>query len=434
MAFKISSDTIINDNVQLGSDLTLVNENGISYITNPGALTSSASGHALYLGYGSSLIDITAPNVTYSSGISNVLDFYNPGRKQSAYKFVMKIPGNSGVSGFGRSVSTAGFSYIPNFHSGGSREALAFDISPDGLHWYIINDDEERVSYYTNTVPWGVSTIVFNHNMSTSSQFSTGTSNIRQIRISEDGYWFYILAYDNASALDKMHQYTLSTAFDLSTASHHSSATFSVDFPGPVTEDFYWFEFKRDGKQILVRSSSYTAVLSLSIPWNFNSSTITIDSYAAGNAPFKSKSRLDPDYKKVRSFEYSGISNAGATYTYEWTTPWHIGSSLSGTFVYKKRQSSLLTNNLLSHTDFKVRPGGHHVAFLFRYVLGDRLYKLNFQDSAGHVVPESYTFPPHVHFENGAAPDFPLDNETSYVEFISIDSGDNWYAKELYKG
>ena len=72
MAFKISSDTIINDNAQFGSDLTLVNENGISYITETGAFTSSASGNDLYLGYGSSLVDITAPNVTYSSGNSNV--------------------------------------------------------------------------------------------------------------------------------------------------------------------------------------------------------------------------------------------------------------------------------------------------------------------------------------------------------------------------
>ena len=569
MALKINNDIVVNDDLQIPVG------NSTKNITtgNYDSATSAFSGGGSILETGAAhYIKQTPPTITYSGGRSNYLIFDQKSdrTKNLPNNFIMEIPGNSGVAGFGRSVSQIGW-YVPNGFGSG-REATKFDLSPDGLHWYIGNDDEERILYYTNSVPWGVSTVSYDDDLSTTAQFRESAVSGRtthQIRISEDGYWFYILEgpYNNPYSL---HQYSLSTAFDLGTASHDSTITnfqmpaipgansylnvnlvtngtfsdgtfnpptgwtvptgswgnngtlftsvntgatceqtittevgklyivdfnvtqnyssttngvyilnpdnsaltdykvnnqtgaFSFTFTATntthkirllkssnngtlafdnikvtkyeYTPDIRWFEFRRDGKQILVSGTNYTAVLSLSEPWDYSSSDIELQSYGNWNLSHDPNYRLDPDYKRLRASGYDGFVNAGYVTTYEWATPWYIGSTQNDTFVYKKKQSTLATYSLLAFDDFKLRPGGHHGVFLFDYTLGDRLYKYNFQDSAGHVVPESFTFPPYVHFEGGAAPDFPLTGETLYLEFMTPDSGDTYYAKELYRG
>lgn len=434
MALKINNDIVIND------DLQIPEGNLVKNITtgNYDSAASAFSGGGSILETGAAhYIKQTPPAVTYSSGRSNYLIFDQKSdrSKNLGQNFIMEIPGRSGVSGLGKSQTQIGW-YVPNGFGSG-RECTKFDISPDGLHWYIGNDDEERILYYTNTVPWGVSTVSYNDDLSTTAQFresAVSGRETRQIRISEDGYWFFIL--EGGSTPYSLHQYSLSTAFDLGTASHDSTITnFQMSLPGSITEDIEFFEFRRDGKEILVGGSSYTAVLSLSEAWDYNSSDIEVQSY--GNFSLKpsfgsfGELRLDPDYKNYRRNYYDGLVNTGLMRTYRWKTPWYIGATYADTFEYKTKES---TSGLLSFVDFKVRPGGHHVVFLFNYTLGDRLYKYNFQDSAGHVVPESFTFPPYVHFENGAMPDFPLTGETLYLEFMTPDSGDTYYAKELYRG
>ena len=432
MALKINNDIVINDDLQIPEGNLVKNITTGNYDSAVSAF--SGGGHMIETG-AAHYIKQTPPTVTYSSGRSNYLIFdqLSDRSKNLPNNFIMEIPGNSGISGLGRSISQVGW-YVPNGFGSG-REAVRFDISPDGLHWYIANDDEERILYYTNSVPWGVSTVSYNDDLSTTSQFRESAASgrqIKEIRISEDGYWFYIL--EGGSTPYSLHQYSLSTAFDLGTATHDATVTnFQMNLPGSITDNIIWFEWRRDGKEILVRGNSYTAILSVNIPWDFYSSSIKVQSY--GNwtiAGTENRMRLDPDYKRLRYFNYSFI-NTGSIQTYEWKTPWHIGSSFADTFEYKKKETPG-GYSILSFLDFKLRPGGHHMAFLFSYNSGDRLYKYDFTDSANHVVPETFTFPPYIHFENGAAPDFPLTGETLYLEFMTPDSGENYYAKELYRG
>jgi len=570
MALKINNDIVVNDDLQIPvgnstKNITTGNyDSAVSAFSGGGSILETGAAH---------YIKQTPPAVTYSSGSSNYLIFDQKSdrTKNLPNNFIMEIPGRSGVSGLGRNFTQIGW-YVPNGFGSG-REATKFDISPDGLHWYIGNDDEERILYYTNTVPWGVSTVSYSDDISTTAQFRESAVSGRytqQIRISEDGYWFYILE-GNSSNPYSLHQYSLSTPFDLGTATHDSTITnfqfpavpgansylnsnsvtngtfadgtfnpptgwtvpygswgnngtlfssvntgaaaeqtftteigkvYIVDFQitqnyssttngvyilnpdssvladykvsnstgsfnftftathtshtiqlqkssnsGTIAfdniqvtkyeynPDILWFEFRRDGRELIGGDRNYTAIVSLSEPWDYNSSTIEYQSY--GNwtiipsyGAFGSV-RIDPDYKNLRRNYYDGLVNTGLMRTYRWKTPWHIGTTYADTFEYKTKES---TSGLLSFDDFKIRPGGHHVAFLFDYTLGDRLYKYNFTDSAGHVVPESFTFPPYVHFENGAMPDFPLTGETLYLEFMTPDSGDTYYAKELYRG
>lgn len=412
MAFKISSDTIINDNAQFGSDLTLVNENGISYITETGAFTSSASGNDLYLGYGSSLVDITAPNVTYSSGNSNVLDFNLTGSNQSAYKFVMKITGNNGVAGEA-SGSEVGYSSP----TGTGNRFRRFDVSTDGTHWYGYDYQNVKVMHFTASTAWDASTL------SSSDELSITDSpgrDFAHIRISENGEYFY------RSTIQNIYKYDLSTPWDI------SSATLASTTPNPLKSPLNdaIINIKRDGTKMLLNDYSVTKTVlyNLSTPWD--TSTLTrIKKVDWKPTLFNNSLKISPDGTDILGL-YSAFSNTNI-YRDKWLTPWELDSTQSNTLGSDK----IYSNITRSIQDFVPRPGGHldYKLLTLSGAFADRLYKYNTTDSAGAVVAEKLQFPGNVHFENGFI-EFPDSGQTSYVEFISIDSGDNWYAKELYKG
>lgn len=428
MALKISNDIVINDDAQIVEGSITKNIT----IDNWDSATSNGSFHRIDTG-AAHYIKQTPPTITYSSGQANFLffDTLSDRKKDLPNNFIMEIPGRSGVNGHGPTVTSIGFAIPSGFTPG--LEATDFDISIDGKHWYISHDGESRVKYYSNTVPWGVSTTSYVGFLDTSGQFTGGGVNLR---ISEDGYWFYVLK------LGIIYQYKLSTPYNLTTAVFDTSISAVMPSPVPVERNtISWFEFRRDGKKLLCGNkspafsagSNATAVLDLSVPWDL-SSTLTVESWNSSTLFSENHLtiRLDPDYKRLRSYQYT-LVNIGFSNTYEWKTPWYIDSNQSNTFESKKAETASGYNLLSGFTDFKLRPGGHHMVYLFRGTANDRLYKYNFQDSAGAVIPESYTFPPYVHFENGAAPDFPLSGETLYLEFITPDSGDTYYAKELHR-
>lgn len=413
MAFKISNDIIINDSAQFGSDLTLVNEDGISYITETGAFTSDATGNSLYLGYGSSLVDVTAPNVTYSSGNSNVLDFTTDS-SQSAYKFVMKITGNNGIGG----ATTFASEISSTSPTGSSNRFYRFDASVDGIHWYGYDKLNYKFMHFTASTAWDASTL------SSSDEFSiSGTDSasreLSHIRISENGEYFYW------STLRNIYKYDLSTPWDISSASLASTTPNPLKNPSNDAV----INFKRDGTKMLLNdyNTNKTVLYDLSTPWD--TSTLTRIKKVDYDFIYNFSLKLSPDGTEVLGL--NTFAGQASVYKYDWLTPWELDSTQSNSFSSAKQTSSASR----SHTDFIPRPGGHLDWKLNPLVGGfaDKLYKYDITDSAGAVVAEKLQFPGNVHFENGFI-EFPDSGQTSYVEFISIDSGDNWYAKELYKG
>lgn len=414
MAFKISNDTIINDSAQFGSDLTLVNEDGISYITETGAFTSDASGNSIYLGYGSSLVDVTAPNVTFSSGNSNVLDFTTDS-SQSAYRFVMKITGNRGRRGDANSPPEISFTSP----TGTSNRFYRFDASVDGIHWYGYDRQNDKFMHFTASTAWDASTLSLSDEFSISGTDSA-SRDLAHIRISENGEYFYRSTHRN------IYKYDLSTPWDISSASLASTTPHPMS---PLTFDIA-INFKRDGTKMLLSdhdAPNKSAIYELSTPWD--TSTLTkikkVDyGFASGNSL-----KLSPDGTEVLGLSSGPIQTT--IYKYDWLTPWELDSTRSNSFGDPKATSSV-TRTLI---DFVRRPGGHLDWKLLALsgAFADRLYKYDTTDSAGATIAEKLQFPGNVNFENGFI-EFPDSGQTSYVEFISIDSGSNWYAKELYKG
>jgi uncharacterized delta-60 repeat protein len=112
-------------------------------------------------------------------------------------------------------------------------------ISPDGTELYSLDRDYYRVHRYTMSTAWDLSTL---SHTTAATGVSTQETGFRGICFSPDGLNMY---YTGPSS-DKIHRYTLSTAWDITTLSHDSSTTSTVDgFPSGLF-------IKEDGTRLYV--------------------------------------------------------------------------------------------------------------------------------------------------------------------------------------
>jgi sugar lactone lactonase YvrE len=111
-------------------------------------------------------------------------------------------------------------------------------FSADGTYMYIAGQSGDDINQYSLTSAWDVSTASFdNKTLSVSSEETTPQS----IEISSDGTQMFMLG----SSADKVHQYTLSTAYDISTGSLTTSITPEATNPKGIA-------FKPDGTKFYI--------------------------------------------------------------------------------------------------------------------------------------------------------------------------------------
>ena len=98
------------------------------------------------------------------------------------------------------------------------RTPTGMAFSSDGLKMFVVGFEKDSVNEYALSAPFDLYGLVFVHAISVADQESTP----RDVAFSNDGLKMFVVG----SNQDKVHEYTLSTAFDVSTAIHVDS--FSV--------------------------------------------------------------------------------------------------------------------------------------------------------------------------------------------------------------
>lgn len=182
-------------------------------------------------------------NFSVSSQESNPTDVsFNPDGTK------MYVSGDTGNDVNEYSLSTAWnistASYTQNF-SVSSQETSPQGIvfNPDGTKMYIIGTSGDDVNEYTLSTGFDVSTASYAQNFSVSSQDTSPQS----VFFSPDGTKMYVLGFSG----DDVNEYTLSTGFDVSTASY--SQNFSVSAQETSPKGLF---FKTDGTEMYVLGSS----------------------------------------------------------------------------------------------------------------------------------------------------------------------------------
>tara|TARA_R100000152_G_C6770145_1_gene196225 strand:+ start:422 stop:1276 length:855 start_codon:yes stop_codon:yes gene_type:complete len=133
--------------------------------------------------------------------------------------YVMNATGNDDVYEYTLStawdLSTASYTatYANTDADTGDGLPREFAITHDGLHGYIVGNSQDHIDRFTLGTAWDITTLNHEEDMDISGK----EVHPYGLEIKGDGTSVYLLGYSS----DKVHQWDMSTANDLSTASYH---------------------------------------------------------------------------------------------------------------------------------------------------------------------------------------------------------------------
>ena len=120
--------------------------------------------------------------------------------------------------------------------------ARGFFIKPDGTRLYVVGESGDSVYQYHMSAPWDISTAAYVQSLSVASQDSQPFG----VSFRPDGSEMYVIG-DSSNSI---HQYSLSTNWDISTATHVQGFSVSSQDTFPTA-----LFFKPDGTRLYVMGS-----------------------------------------------------------------------------------------------------------------------------------------------------------------------------------
>jgi hypothetical protein len=156
----------------------------------------------------------------------------------------------------------------------GSQETSPFGIyvKPDGTKMYIVGTVGDDINEYDLSTAYDVSTAVYNQNFSVSAQESLP----RGVEFKPDGTKMYVVGTTG----DDINEYNLSTAWDVSTASYSQNFSVSGQESNP-----YSVRFKPDGTKMFVSGTTGDDVneYSLTTAWDVSTASY-VQNFATGDS------------------------------------------------------------------------------------------------------------------------------------------------------
>jgi hypothetical protein len=350
-------------------------------------------------------------------------------------------------------ISSVGYSLDNAVYDSKSLDASTQDTStqglyfkPDGTKLFILGNTNDAVYQYSLSTAWDVSTASYD---SVSFSVSSQTTNTVGMTFKSDGTAMYVIS---GLSPDTVYQYTLSTAWDVSTASY-ASKSFDVSAQDTVPTDI---AFKTDGTVMYIVGDTGNDInqYSLSTAWDVSTASYVQRRLLTG----ETSTPRGVQFKSDGTLMYIVASGTeDAIFQYTLSTAWDIstasydsvsfsvvtqvinayGLSLSsdGTKIYVNDNGGDVvyqystvaytqTLDLATGTTFSFTPSGATtVSFTNPPASGNAIgfsVEINGDGSA-------ITWPSSVKWHGGAAP-------TRYAgkdlyTFITIDGGITYYGK-----
>jgi len=201
------------------------------------------------------------------------------------------------------------------FNHPGVNSAGTIFFKPDGTKLYVGDYATDAIYQYTLSEPWEVTSCSYD---SVSFSNATQDGSVYDLKFKSDGTKMYLLG----NATDTVYQYSLSTAWDLSTASYDS-----VSFSVTTQEDNpYGLYFKDDGTKMYMIGFTNDTVYqyTLSTAWDLSTASYDSVSYSAATQIVSGMSlAFSTDGTKMHI-----VNNSDSTvYQYTLSTPWVVSSA-----------------------------------------------------------------------------------------------------------
>lgn len=197
-------------------------------------------------------------------------------------------------------------------------------ISSDGVYWFTVDPSQDKIFRFKMGTAWDVSTVE-----STYQTFSISSQEgaARGVTLNDDGTSIYI----TGTISDKVHQYDMTTAYDLSTASHASSPALNVYSRNPFD-----VRFKSDGTKMYVAGQQYDNITEYTLSTAWDISTLTyVGATSVVNNPVGLEFNNDGT-KMFVAVNTAATATTAAIAKYELSTAWDtstIGTAVTTSIV-----------------------------------------------------------------------------------------------------
>ncbi len=191
-------------------------------------------------------------------------------------------------------------------------------VSSDGTKFYVLGAAGYTIDQYSLTTAWDLSTGSYaNKTFSVQSQASSPNG----LSFKSDGTKVYVADTGN----DAIYQYALSTAWDISTA-FYENKSFNLSSSSPNISNPYGIQFKPDGSKMYVIGHSTDAVYQYSLSTSWDVSTTSYDGVTFATKPQDGGPHALFFAPTGTKFYVLGIVN-DKVFEYSLTTAWDLSSS-----------------------------------------------------------------------------------------------------------
>ena len=283
-------------------------------------------------------------------------------------------------------------------------------IADNGTKLYLVGEQTDDIYQYNLSTEWDVSTASYQTNYAIPSGNGTNPTGIF---VKPDGTKLYV-SMENTEDIT---QYSMSTAFDLSTISDDAKVYTIPSGAGSTTRSVF---FKSDGTKLYTTYDSTGTVYqhSLSTAWDISTASYDSVSFIA-----------DPDntYNNLKglSVDSTGTnfylldSDYDEVFKYTLTTAWDISTA---SFAQRVDISGKET----SGQGVFVKPDGTKM-----YILGTASDSVH---QYGIAPPATITYPSTLEFSGGTAPTSPAIGETDVITISTTDGGTSYQAVQAIDG
>jgi len=187
------------------------------------------------------------------------------------------------------------------------------EFKPDGTKMYVAGDTNDSIFEYDLSTPWSVTSATFLQGFSVSSQ----NGSVQGVRFKTDGTEMYVVGY----SASEVNQYSLSTAWDISSASF--TRFFDLISQERLPSGLF---FKPDGAKMYIVGFNLGGDVfeyDLSTPWNISTASFlqTLDVGSGQSRPYDMAFKPDGTHM----FLVGQIGNLVIDYTL--STPWDISTA-----------------------------------------------------------------------------------------------------------
>ena len=378
---------------------------GIVIDYSSGFFEATPSGETVGSVSGNATLDLTSGNVFNHTPTANTtFVLSNPPASGTAQGFTLALTGaNVSIGG-----DIANASYDSKSFNVSSQEQyqLGLFVGKNGTRAYVVGNGSTDVYQYSLSTAYDISSASYsNVSFDVSSQASVPVG----LFFKPDGTVFYIGNHSTETIL----QYGLTTAWDVSTASYSnksfSTASQAGDFQTKPA-------FSADGSVMIVSKYSNSVVYqyTLSTAWD-----VSTASYANKSFSFTS--------------QFTGLN--AAVLSADGSKMWAVSTAADAVFEY-----NLSTNNDISTASYNsvsfsvasqdIEPKDMVFANDEKklYVLGANNSSIFQYTTSGSPALATVAYPSSVEFAGGTAPDAPANGETDILSFYTTDGGTTYFG------